>query len=370
MKVLNILTSGEIGGIESLCRDIGIYSKFENGFCFLSGNGKIYEEMKKNRLKTYDLSKYGKKISLIKFFKLVQIAKEYDIITVHHGDPIIKLYYYYLIKFTRKKSVTYVHSCFEEKYFYTESRIKKIIAKTIFSKSLKQSDKIVFVSKAGLNSYIKQFDFDSNKAKVIYNGIGEDKIIDGSKNYLKNFSPYTITYIGRLVPVKGVAMLINAVEELSKNYSIKLQIVGDGPDRENIEKKVNCSSIKSITSFVGKVADVKPYLKNTHIFVYPSIWQEVFGISIVEAMAYGCICIANNVGGIPEIIDNGKNGFINYDLNYSSLKATIERALLLLISGNQNNMSLNAKKSAKKFDIKNTISNLSKLYSDMLDDID
>lgn len=47
MRVLNMLTGGEIGGIESLCRDIGLNSNIENGFCFLFDKGSVYEQMKK-----------------------------------------------------------------------------------------------------------------------------------------------------------------------------------------------------------------------------------------------------------------------------------------------------------------------------------
>ena len=69
MKVLNLLTSGNAGGIESLCRDIGVNSQFENGFCFLFEGGTIYEDMKKIGLKTYLLKDEGGCISLKKYRK-------------------------------------------------------------------------------------------------------------------------------------------------------------------------------------------------------------------------------------------------------------------------------------------------------------
>ena len=53
--------------------------------------------------------------------------------------------------------------------------------------------------------------------------------------------------------------------------------------------------------------DIGKYLKTADIFVYPSICEEVFGISLVEAMSYGVPCVANEVGGIPEILATSKS---------------------------------------------------------------
>lgn len=75
MKVLNLLTSGRAGGIESLCRDIGVNSDFENGFCFLFGDGAIYQQMKDMGLKTYCLSKIGEKNKLEKIFRAEKYCK-------------------------------------------------------------------------------------------------------------------------------------------------------------------------------------------------------------------------------------------------------------------------------------------------------
>lgn len=67
MKVMNLLSSGNIGGIERLCLDIGQNSIFENGFCFLFEGGVIYEEMQKKGLKTYCLADGKRKLSLNRF---------------------------------------------------------------------------------------------------------------------------------------------------------------------------------------------------------------------------------------------------------------------------------------------------------------
>ena len=87
MKVLNLLTSGGLGGIEILNYDLGKYSSEDNGFAFLFGTGLTYDRMRNNGFEVYDLSGYHPKFSLKRYRKLAEIANGYDIITVHHGDP-------------------------------------------------------------------------------------------------------------------------------------------------------------------------------------------------------------------------------------------------------------------------------------------
>ena len=93
LKVLNLMTGGQVGGIETLCYNWGKYAPFQNGFAFLTERGAVYEKMLEANFDIYDLTQEGSKISLSKIRKLIMIAKDYDIVMVHHGDPILRLYY-------------------------------------------------------------------------------------------------------------------------------------------------------------------------------------------------------------------------------------------------------------------------------------
>ena len=83
MKVLNLLASGGVGGIEVLNKDIGMYSTDDNSFVFLYGTGIIYEQMKAAGLNTIDLSKLS---FPAKMLRLLEISKQYDIVVSHHGS--------------------------------------------------------------------------------------------------------------------------------------------------------------------------------------------------------------------------------------------------------------------------------------------
>ncbi|MBQ7148646.1 MAG: glycosyltransferase [Pseudobutyrivibrio sp.] len=367
MKVLNLLTSGEAGGIESLCRDIGVNSEYDNGFCFLFSEGAIYDQMNKIGLKTYSLSKRTRKISIRKLFYLKKIVKEYDIVTVHHGDPFLKLYGILATIGTKKKMVTVVHSCYERKYFFPKSKLKFHFAHFMFRVGLNLSDLIIFVSNAGKESYEKEFGLFKKNKTVVYNGISMDKIQQGSKHKLPIDKPYKITYIGRLNYVKGVDYLIRAVSIVKEKYPISVSIVGDGPDRNNLETLSKDIGVSDVVTFEGRHSNVIPFLEKTSVFVYPSIWNEVFGISLVEAMAFGIPCVSNRVGGIPEILDDGKNGFLTKEKSDEALAEAICSVLEILEQNEKvEDISICAKENANSFSIINTCDRLKEEYSKLI----
>jgi glycosyltransferase involved in cell wall biosynthesis len=122
-----------------------------------------------------------------------------------------------------------------------------------------------------------------------------------------------ILNIGRLASEKGHSVLIEAFRRLGDgagmSQKIRLGIVGDGPLKESLEK-ANDDLIRSgKLVFYGYDKDVRKYLSSSDIFTLPSFY-EGFGIAVLEAMASGVPVIASNVGGIPEIIEDGVQGFL------------------------------------------------------------
>ena len=358
MKILHLLTSGQSGGIESLCRDIGIYSDFDNTFCFVSGGGIIYEQMKKLDLAVIDISNKGSKFSLQKFKMIRKLATQYDIVVVHHGDPYLKLYFSMLKGKTNEKLVSIIHSCFTPATSNHFQRIKRFIYEKIVNISLEKSDAIIYVAKAGKLSFEKKFGRKKAKSYIVYNGIAPEKIIDGKNNIYKKELPYNITYIGRLNIIKGVDNLLKAAYILKNKYDIRVSIVGNGPDRGKFEKLADELKIDDIVTFYGQKTNVEEYLKKASVFVYPSICPEVFGISIVEAMAYGIPCVSNNVGGIPEVISDKISGLLCDSFDPEELAYNIE----LILNSDNTQMINEGRKVAEKFSIINTVKKLQNVF--------
>ncbi len=367
MRALNLLTAAEYGGIEILCRDIGLYSDIENAFCFLFGEGPIYDQMLEKRIPAYSLSRYPK-LSVKRFVSLLKIARQYDCILIHHGDPYLEMYYFALRFFLKdKKFIAVVHSCYDETILFEGyGKIKKTIFRELIATLLRVSDRVVFVSQAGYESYKQKFDVDSNKIRIIYNGVGIDKLEDGKNAEVNPGESLKLLYIGRLVKIKGIQLLLEAISRLVENVSLELIIVGDGEERQHLEDMATSLGIREITQFCGARSNVGDYLKKADIFVYPSVCQEIFGISIVEAMAYGRICVANEVGGIPEIIKDGVNGFLNHTNDAEGLYQTLMKATDVCKDYSKyEEISHAARRTAESFSIAATISKMSDLLNEL-----
>lgn len=362
MKVLNLLSTGGVGGIEQLCKNIGKHADYQNTFCFLFGEGSIFEEMNTMGLDVISLAGTSKsKFSFDKWNKLCKIAQNYDIIVIHHCAIALQIYYLLLYKkFKEKKYVMTMHSCFEKKYNYNYgSTIKNKCAKYVLKLSLYISNKIIFVSKAGKKSYIKNFNITNSKTTVIYNGIEMPGccITENNKGY------YRLTYIGRIEQIKGIHLLIDAMNKLLEyKYPVKLWIIGEGNYQAQLKKQTKNLALDDYVKFLGTKRDIGYYLSRTDVFIYPSICEEVFGISIVEAMSYGVPCVSNYVGGIPEIIQNGINGYISEEKTGDEIFNAIIKILDIYKDEKITEMKKNCLSTARKFSIDNTVFKLKKEY--------
>ncbi len=86
--------------------------------------------------------------------------------------------------------------------------------------------------------------------------------------------------------------------------------MGDGPYRKNLEKKVKKLGLQEKVTFCGPQQNISEWMQKAAIFIHMPIFEEGFGITVVEAMAAGLIVITTNSGGIPEIIRNNENGYL------------------------------------------------------------
>jgi len=114
-------------------------------------------------------------------------------------------------------------------------------------------------------------------------------------------------FVGRLSAEKGVHTLLDAWQQLS--HSIPLVIVGDGPLRRPLETAVRVKGLSNIT-FTGWLSkpDVYATIKNAAALIIPSVCYEGFPMTLVEAFACGTPVIGSSLGGIQEIVTNGRNG--------------------------------------------------------------
>ncbi|MBI2173787.1 MAG: glycosyltransferase [Candidatus Omnitrophica bacterium] len=118
-----------------------------------------------------------------------------------------------------------------------------------------------------------------------------------------------VVCVARLSPEKGIDTLLSAWRlVIDQVPEAKLVILGDGPAREQLQKQIRELNLVGV-EFMGQVQDVLPYLQRSGIFVLPSR-SEGLPNALLQAMATGLACVATTVGGIPEVIQQGGNGYL------------------------------------------------------------
>ena len=129
-------------------------------------------------------------------------------------------------------------------------------------------------------------------------------------------------YLGRLSSEKGILTLINAFMK-TKSENVKFLIVGEGPIRNQLEEHVKADSRILFTGYLSG-DKLKETTRNALAVVVPSEWYENAPISILEAMAFGKPVIGARIGGIPEMIDDGLNGYLFEPRDVDDLREKLE----------------------------------------------
>ena len=145
-----------------------------------------------------------------------------------------------------------------------------------------------------------------------------------SQSELKqNYSPEFL-YVGRLTLAKGVDYLLKAFKiTLNQLPNLKLKIVGDGEEKDNLIKLAEKLNLTKAISFTGAVERerLSTFYQNCLAVVIPSVWQEMFGLVALEAMSFGKPIVAFNSGALSEVVHDGVNGFLVKKFDVRALAA-------------------------------------------------
>jgi len=149
----------------------------------------------------------------------------------------------------------------------------------------------------------------AKRVEIIPNGVDLDLFANRHES-TANHSDFTILSVGRLEKVKGHTHLINAFAQVKKEIpQIRLILVGEGSERSNLEKQADELGVRGAIEFAGEIPhnDLPRWYHKADVFVMPSL-SEGFGITAIEAMSAEIPVIASRVGGLLDIIEDGKNG--------------------------------------------------------------
>lgn len=300
-----------------------------------------------------DGSKFHKLFIAIKaFFQYFFCVRKYDIVHVNMASDVSiyrKMIFIWIAVWRKKKIIIHQHGGNFEQFYYEECSHKK---RKLIQKTLNQAEYLLVIA-----PYLKELFsdiVDSDKIIVFPNSIA----VPAYKE--KDYTAQKILFLGRLCKEKGIQELLDAVEELKKTYSGLQLYLGGYWVHEDLRQQAdkNKEWIKQL-GWVKK-EEKRKYLEECNIFVMPSYFEGQ-SVSLAEGMAYSCACVASNVGGIPQMIVQGKTGILVESKNTESLKKGIE--LLLKDTELQKNMGQAARtKIDTEFNLDKNLEKLLKIY--------
>lgn len=211
----------------------------------------------------------------------------------------------------------------------------------------------------------------ADRLECIYNSVDLKRVSESTRQRVNFHERYSIpdnrkliTQVSWLIPEKGIADLLEAARYvLLEEENVQLVLVGDGSHREAYERLAAELGLSDHVTWTGLIQDplAEGVYQAADIVCQVSRWQEAFGWVIAEAMAYRKPVIGTKVGGIPEVIDDGRTGFL---VEPGNPKQIAEKLLQLLRDDRLSNQLGQAGRDTvlTKFDLEKNVTRLLRLY--------
>lgn len=228
--------------------------------------------------------------------------------------------------------------------------------------SINQSDAITAVSENLKEETYRTFRIEKD-IEVIYNFVDvrrfSKKPIDAFRKVIAPNNERIILHASNFRKIKRIGDVIHIFKKLNEIVPSRLLLVGDGPERPVAESLCRDLNLCDDIRFVGKQQDMEEIFAIADLFLLPSEYES-FGLSALEAMAGGAPVVSTNVGGLPEIITQGVNGFMG---NIGDTDQMANYAIdILKDESTFNRFRANAKKQAENFDITRIVPQYEHLY--------
>lgn len=360
MKVLHIISSLTAGGAEKLIIDsLPIYKQehIDVDLVVLKDLGKssIFQNnlTKKFFGKVNYLSK-GTVYNPFLIFKIIRYIKQYDLVHIHLFPAIYWTVLAKLLLFKNVKLIFTEHNTLNKR---RDIKFLKPVEKFIYDKL----DFIGCISEATKTNLIDHLSFKKNNIQVIENGILLDNF-QNLNNVDYNFfdvDSFIITQVSSFREQKDQPTILRALKKLPSNF--KLLLIGNGHLLENNIALAKELGVYDRVKFLGIRNDIPTLLNYSDVVVLSSNY-EGFGLAIVEGMAANKPCIASNIDGIKQVVEN-------YGLLFEVGNQDQLASHLLELYTNKDYYNIISKKCFARsvdFDIKNMVRKYINVYTELV----
>jgi glycosyltransferase involved in cell wall biosynthesis len=333
MRILQVFNSRiqKHGSFEDFMIKIADKAKSNNlhiSFAFPKINTQeVKKELEFLGANIYTIDDSWKSFTFIRKFMAVVKQCKPNVIDFHFCYTANFAFIFLILKILNIKTIYHYHGEIIpiEKLRFTNRNFSKLRLLTLFV------NKVICVSNAN-KRFLEALNI-RKKIEVVYNGVGVSnfKNVNNVENFKRNMGftngELIVTSIASLIPRKGVDVLIKAAKMVIDNVpQVRFVLIGGG-DKAPYQTLAENLGISDKIIFMGLVKEY-PYhiLKDTDVFAHAS-YAESFGLSIAESQLIGIPVVATNVGGVPEVVNNGKSGILVPPGNSSMLATEIIRLL-------------------------------------------
>ncbi|WP_339926339.1 glycosyltransferase [uncultured Cyclobacterium sp.] len=244
--------------------------------------------------------------------------------------------------------------------------------KWIFKWVYQKADYIVAISEAVKKHIIGLGEVKNEKVRVIYNPVDlafnkqvvNGEVVNESLAFnKKEEDTFVFVTTCRLVPIKNLERLILVFKELifsNLGKNIRLDIIGDGPEKEKLEELVISKGLSEKIRLLGFQTNVIAFLHESNVFVLPS-FTEGSSVSLAEAMVAGLPSIVTKNGGASEILGNSESGILVDPTQSGSIHKAMQK-MLDHSQATREEMGLRAQKESLRFSIDSYIKKLLEIY--------
>ncbi len=292
--------------------------------------------------------------------KLIELDKKFKIDIVEYAEINAEGFIHSILG---PKKIPFIVRCHTPYFVLKDYYIKK---ERVFDNPLIYWIEKMFIKRAHhlttpsahmANKLIQSLNLQDNRITVIPNAIDINRFFTKSSQR-ENGKDIKILYAGRMERGKGIFVLIRAITELARTYKNKLQWIFVGPGNLSLQG----GTLENV-EFKGEVSEEEliNLYNQCNIFVNPSIIYESFSYTCLEAMACGKPVIASRIGGIPEVVQDGKTGFLFKPGNIDEL--IVKLKILIEAPDKREKMGVDARERVKEyFDVRKIVDENIRVY--------
>ncbi|MFC1674788.1 lipopolysaccharide heptosyltransferase II [Candidatus Omnitrophota bacterium] len=358
MNILQVLPELNVGGVETGTLDLAKYLiKAGDKAVVVSAGGTLVKELESFGALHYQLPVHRKSIaSMIKTVpRLAEVIRKEKIDIVHARSRVPAWIAYFACRRSGAVLITTCHGYY---------------SRHLFSRVMGWGKRVIVLSNVIGRHMIDDFGVSRERIRLVSRSVdlSRFRFISPDKKDSKEFN---VGIVGRITPIKGHQYFIKAMAMVLRSVPrLKVWIVGDAPRskesyKEQVQVLVRRLGLGHYTEFLGNQRDIPAIMAHLDLLVLATVTHEAFGRVIVEAQACGVPVVATRVGGVVDIIEDGKNGILvppgdAAAIAEAAMKIFKDKARAKRLANNAH------KKVQEKFSVELMVSNTMQVYNDAL----